>query len=244
MLAPMFRAVRRPLVAAGVVLLLAGCGPVGQPAPYDSTGIDELVIPTPSPDPDDFVDVVDNPWLAWEPGQRHGYPVMEAGRRIGRLVVRVSETPTDVDGVMATTVTEDLHRRGHEPRQRTGLYAQDTKGNVWQLAGEEGGDAWQAGRAGALAGLLMPAEPRSGDGWVSGEHDGAVTVLSVQGRSDLAGDGQEWSDALEVEWSPADDSNEARTERRWYASGVGLVRVEDLAAGYEATLPALPNSSE
>ena len=61
MLAPMPRAVRRPAgaaraVAAGLVILVAsGCGGIGQPAPYDSPGINGLVIPTPTPDPADFV---------------------------------------------------------------------------------------------------------------------------------------------------------------------------------------------
>ena len=71
MLAPMVRAVRRlagPAAAAVLAGALAGCAGIGQPAPYDSPGINGLVIPTPSADPDVFVEVVDNPWLALEPG--------------------------------------------------------------------------------------------------------------------------------------------------------------------------------
>ena len=42
-------------------LVLTGCGSASEPSP--PTGIDELVIPTPSIDPADFVDRVDSPWL-------------------------------------------------------------------------------------------------------------------------------------------------------------------------------------
>ena len=41
------------------------------------TGVDELVIPTPSPDPADFVAVVDNPWLPLEPGRTWTYDVTD-----------------------------------------------------------------------------------------------------------------------------------------------------------------------
>ena len=51
-------------------LLVSGCGAAGQANPTEigPQGVDELVIPTPNPDRDDFVDVVDNPWLPLEPG--------------------------------------------------------------------------------------------------------------------------------------------------------------------------------
>ena len=82
MLAPMVRAVRRlaGLATTGVLAgVLAGCAGVGQPAPYDSTGINGLVIPTPSPDADDFVGGVDNPWLPLEPQATWRYDVTELG---------------------------------------------------------------------------------------------------------------------------------------------------------------------
>lgn len=52
---------------AGVLLAvsLGGCSSFSDPS--DPTGVDLLTIPTPNPDPDDFVDVVDNPWFWLEP---------------------------------------------------------------------------------------------------------------------------------------------------------------------------------
>ena len=60
---------RRGPLSVGVVALvltLAGCGSVS--VDYEETGIDGLTVPTPTPDPEDFVGEVDNPWLPLEPG--------------------------------------------------------------------------------------------------------------------------------------------------------------------------------
>ena len=64
----------RPLLlalAAALPLLVAGCGSAPQKSP--PTGVDGLEIPTPSPDPDDFVQDIDNPYLPLRPGSRWVY---------------------------------------------------------------------------------------------------------------------------------------------------------------------------
>ncbi len=138
------------LVAAVCSALVTGCSTGSDPSP--STGVDELVVPTPSPDPADFVEGVDNPWFVLDDAAYAD----GAGTRVERVV---SDGP-DVGGVATTAVALDGH---------TDLYAQDAAGNVWWLArvGE-----WQAGTDGAQAGLVMPAQPRRGDGfrraWVEG----------------------------------------------------------------------------
>ena len=54
---------------------------IGQPAPYDSRASTGSSIPTPTPDPADFVDAIDNPWLPLAPGTTWRYEVTEdAGR--------------------------------------------------------------------------------------------------------------------------------------------------------------------
>src|SRR5688500_20278845 len=105
MLAPMtrgLRGVRRPraaaALAAGLVLGLAGCAGIGQPAPYDSPGINGLVIPTPTPAPADFVQGADNPWLPLEPETRWTYDTSESGRAPGSIVVDVLDGPAPVAG--------------------------------------------------------------------------------------------------------------------------------------------------
>src|SRR5688572_14362898 len=167
MLAPMPRPVRRPrtggrravaaLAAAVATLGLAGCAGIGQPAPYDSQGINGLVIPTPTPDPDDFVTGVDNPWLPLEPGSTWHYDVTEAGRSVGTIDVEVVDGATDIAGLSATAVRVTIDTpEGIDvlPGEVSRFYAQDEAGNVWLLGVEsEAGTSWRAGKGGAQAGL-------------------------------------------------------------------------------------------
>ncbi len=51
----------RPGAVLLVLAVLAGCG--SAPKEIDPTGVDGLVIPTPDPDPTDFVEGVDNRYL-------------------------------------------------------------------------------------------------------------------------------------------------------------------------------------
>ena len=74
------RSGRYVALVVGLVLGAGGCGAASPDSP--PSGIDELVIPTPSPDPADFVRGVDNPWLALEPGATWSYTV--TGARTGR----------------------------------------------------------------------------------------------------------------------------------------------------------------
>lgn len=193
---------------AGAGCLLAGCGSASPPSP--PAGVDGLVIPTPSPDPDDFVDGVDNAWLPLEQGRSWTYE--EVGDDRVRTV-RVTGT-REAAGVEATAV-----QTVEGGTTTTDLYAQDRDGNVWWL-GREG--VWEAGVDGARAGLAMPATPRVGDGFrtalAPGVTEQRATVASVTG---MAG-GYDDTVLLEVE----DDLRPGRVLEQAYAPGVGLVREE------------------
>jgi hypothetical protein len=227
MLAPMPASVpvRRLRVAAALVPLaaLAGCGGVGQPQAYDQPGINGLVIPTPSPDPGDFVDVVDNPWLPLEPGARWTYDVTRDGAPAGEVVVDVRDDPIPVGDLVATAVeTTTDTGDGGTPTVETRLYAQDEDGNVWLVGLESAGDSWRAGTDGAEAGLVMPAHLRIGDGWLTY----AVPALPEASRQV-----EELSDDM------VQVLDEAGTESRSvYEKGVGLVSTEDLDDGWTAVL--------
>ena len=151
--------------------VLTACGTASAPSP--PAGVDVLVIPTPSPDPADFVDRVDNPWFPLEPGTRRTYDVADsAGTHT--LVVTVEPGPT-VAGVPTTA------RVSRERGSRVvDWYAQDDRGDVWWF-GQEG--KWAAGTHGAEAGLAMAATPRVGDGYrtayAGGMAEDAAKVLSV-----------------------------------------------------------------
>lgn len=218
MLAPMPALVRR-LAAVLPLLALAGCAGLGQPAAYDQPGINGLVIPTPAPAPDDFVDVVDNPWLALEPGTTTQYEITAAA---GSYEVEVLADTTQIAGLAATGVRTITDIDG-EATDETRYYAQDVDGNVWLVGAEQdpfGGASWRAGEDGAEAGLAMPAQPRLGDGWVT------YTVPSVPEASRKVED-------LSSEMVQMLDEADTST-RSVYEKGVGLVGVEDLDAGWTA----------
>jgi hypothetical protein len=165
-----------------VALLVSGCGAAGQANPTEigPQGVDQLVIPTPSPDPDDFVDGVDNPWLPLAPGTVWTYDV--AGSAVQRLEVRVEEAHETVAGVSCVVVRRTgTDRDGAVVEEVVTYLAQDVEGNVW-LFGEDGDRAWRAGEDGAEAGLAMPALPRVGDGYLHQQAPNAAdrsTVLSL-----------------------------------------------------------------
>src|SRR5690606_28571766 len=74
---------------------LTGCGSASVSSP--PAGVDGLVIPTPSPDPADFVGAVDNAWFPLEPGTTWSYVVTDAAGE-HRMTVTVEAGP-DVAGV-------------------------------------------------------------------------------------------------------------------------------------------------
>ena len=210
-------------VAGALALGLSGCGGVGQPAPYDFPGINGLVIPTPSPDPDDFVDEVDNPWLALEPGAIRRYDVSRDGRPVGTIETEVAAGTTDVAGLVATAVRTVTDLDGEsDDTDVTRYYAQDLDGNVWLVGADADGASWRAGQDGGEAGLAMPAGHRVGDGWqayaVPALPEARVTVED-QSR--------------ELVQMRSQEEGESGT-RNLYEKGVGLVGVEDLDAGWQA----------
>jgi hypothetical protein len=205
---------RRRLLAGLLlaVLTLTGCGAASED--YDDVGIDELVIPTPSPDPDDYVGYVDNAWFPLEQGSTWTYDV-EADGQVGETTVTVVPSNLLLAGVKVTSVLTSTSLAGTPATETTDYYAQDRDGNVWWF-GRAG--VWDVTVAGAEAGLVMPADPRVGDGWrlalLEGVVEDRATVESVE-------DGQV---ILRVESDLTPDTVVQRT----YDDGVGLVRTFNL----------------
>lgn len=211
----MIRPMRRGRVSVGAllgVLVLAGCGSASPE--YEIAGIDELVIPTPSPDPEDFVGHVDNPWLPLEQGSEWTYDV-DDGVQAGRSTVTVEPSNLRLGGVAVTVVrTETLVGKGPATEQ-VDFYAQDRDGNVWWF-GRQG--EWDVEVEGAAAGLAMPADPRVGDGWrpalLEGVVEDRVTVESVADGAVV----------LRVE----SDLRPGAAVQQVYDEGVGLTRTFNL----------------
>lgn len=214
--------VRALLTVLGLVAALTSCGTASEPSP--PTGIDELTIPTPSPEPDDFVDVVDNPWFPLPPGSTWRYQVIGATDAT-ELLVTVAPGPV----VAGVTTTARVSRE--DGVVTTDWFAQDADGNVWWF-GRDG--EWQAGTAGAEAGLAMPADPRVGDGYRTAYAPGTVedvaTVRAVDASATVpAGT---FEGLLVLDTTSAPDTQRERTV--YVAEGLGPV--EETTLGRTARL--------
>jgi hypothetical protein len=195
-----------------VAVLAAGCGTASEPSP--PTGVDELVIPTPSVDPQDFVEGIDNPWLPLAAGAAWSYRV--TGTPSGSLTVTVRDQPETVAGVRATVV-DTRGPAGHS----TDFYGQDREGNVWWL-GRDG--VWRAGVDGAEAGLAMPRHPRTGDGWRR-----AYLAGVVEDQTEVTATDAEFTTAAGtfdglVQLVTSSPLTPDESSQDSYAHGVGLVR--------------------
>jgi hypothetical protein len=182
-------AARVAAVALGAGLL-GGCG--GSPAPLGPSGIDGLTIPTPRPDPADYVDRVDNRWFPLVTGTRWTYRLYTQTHR-DTVIATVLPGTRAVEGVATTAVRFAVRRStGGTTFAAVRWYAQDAAGNVWWFGQRVGRTfpidslatrSWRAGRRGAEAGLVMPAHPRVGDGFLNGSRPRVMerrsTVLSV-----------------------------------------------------------------
>jgi hypothetical protein len=204
----------RAAVAVALLAVLApalsACGTASAPSP--PAGVDELVVPTPTPDPADFVDGVDNPWFPLEPGSRQVYDVADAAGD-HTLVVTVEQGPT-VAGVPTTArVSRELGQRVVD------WYAQDDRGNVWWF-GSAG--TWRAGADGAEAGLVIAGTPRVGDGYrtayAAGVVEDTAKVLSVS------------DDVVDVEERSA--LRPGASSRLTYLRGTGLESEQTVAGAY------------
>ena len=198
-------------------LVVSSCGGVGQPATYDPTGIDGLVVPTPSPDPADFVDEVDSPWFPLQQRPVRRYVVEEDGRQVGTVTVEVAGRQ-QVAGLDATGLV--TRTRGVEDGAGTVTrwYAQDEAGNVWLVGEDDVRGGWRAGEGGAEAGLAMPAEPRVGDAWVTAQVPGTEPRSVLVEEPVTAETGRD-----EAVRTTEVDRDGTRTDNV-YAAGLGLVQ--------------------
>lgn len=224
------------------LVLVAGCG--SAPEPVGPTGVDGLRIPTPSPSPGDFVSGVTNPWLAWSPGTTWEYATSDRRGRPATYTVTIREATVPVASVATTAAEGTLVRDGTGDvlATDTTYAAQDRGGNVWLFGRDrrEGADdprTWRAGTGGASAGMIMPAAPRVGDGFVVGDLPGrSEERLSVL---DLAANPPEQvradTTALLLERRAPSESDDVA--REYYQRGTGLVaRDGNIGAGNDLTL--------
>jgi hypothetical protein len=155
------------IVAVGAAL--AGCGDGDEsagPAARDLPQANETV----DLDPANFTADIDNRYWPMPPGRRWTYrEIDEEGKKLEVVVTATSETTDIANGITARIVRDTVTEDGDLVEDTLDWYSQDERGNVWYMgektAEYENGKvattagSWEAGVDGALAGIIVPAEP-------------------------------------------------------------------------------------
>lgn len=183
---------------------------------------------------------IDNEWFPLKPGTQFVYEgsVSDDGRRIPhRVVFTVTDLTKVINGVRTVVLWDRDFTEGELVEEELAFHAQDNDGNVWNMEEypeeyEEGRfagapDVWITGSGDARAGVLMRTEPREE---TPGYWQGLALSIEFADRAKVLETGQEtcvpvdcYEDVLVIqEWDP---SEPGAFQHKYYASGVGNVRV-------------------
>jgi hypothetical protein len=209
--------------------------------------------PTPTPptriprtfDPKNFDDPVTdvNRWVPMVPGiqsVRRGF-VYVGGRRLPHIrVTTVTDVTKMVNGVRAVLVLDQDIDGGQLSEQAIDYLAEDVGGNVWYVGSYteayEGGlflnaeDAWLAGVNGAVPGLYLPANPKTGTPpyyqvQISAGEQSTAQVFKTGQRTCVPF--KCYTDVVVIQ--------EEGTENKYWAPGVGGILTEPLAGAAQET---------
>jgi hypothetical protein len=204
--------------------------------PRNPAPVDEAVPYHPVIDPADFSTTIDNPFLPWVPGTSFVY---EGGGE--HIEVTVTADTRAVMGVDTVVVRDTVTVKGKVTEDTFDWYAQDRAGNVWYFgeatisfeddpAGDPAG-SWEAGVDGAQPGIVMLADPRSGDVYRQEFLEGEAEDLALVRRHDGAIKVQAgaFKDLLVIEeWTPLEPNT---VEYKYYARGIGNVAERVVVGG-------------
>jgi hypothetical protein len=174
------------LIATFVAALAAGCGGGSSNAlPTDSEPV--LL------DPSDFTTDITNPYWPMAPGDRWIYRETDGQGGEQRVAVTVTDETKTIGGIEALVVHDVVSEDGELVEDTFDWYAQDADGNVWYL-GEDTAEyengklktregSWEHGVDGALAGIIVPAEPEPGlayrEEYYEGNAEDGAEVLAL-----------------------------------------------------------------
>lgn len=185
-----------------------------------------------------------NPYFPLQPGMVLRYRGTDGGEKF-RERVTITDKTRVIEGVKATVVHDVLRRNDGTLAEAThDWYADDNNGNVWYLGEatatydrsgkvESREGSWQAGVKGAVAGLIMPADPRPTDAyrqefWRGHAEDQAWIVDNDQTLQVPLGTFHRV--VRSYEWSRLEKGN---VSVKFYARGLGIVSEHDIAGGTE-----------
>lgn len=220
------------LVAAGAT---AGSSAADSPSRPDAAG---------RVDPALFTDPQPNKYFPLEPGTVSRLKGTDGGLRL-REAVRVTHRTKRIQGVDTTVVTDVVRRADGSLAERTeDWYSNDNSGNVWyfgertatydrsgNVESREG--SWRAGRDGAVAGFIMPADPRPTDAYRQEFYPGHAEDQAwlVQGDARVRTPmGRSRHVVRSFEWTRLEPGV---MSMKFYAPGLGIVLEKDVSGGQE-----------
>lgn len=195
-------------------------------------------------DPSAFGHPGTNPYFPLTPGTVTHLRGSDDGEHF-RERVAVTNRAKVILGVRATVLTDVLRRAdGRVAERTTDWYAADDAGNVWyfgeatatydaqgHLESREG--SWQAGRGGAVPGLIMPAHPKATDAYrqeyFRGHAEDQAWVVGRSARITVPA-GRFSGVVRTFEWSRLEPGV---VSVKFYAPGVGIVSERDVSGGNE-----------
>ena len=229
------------IAAAAVAALLTSSA--AAPSSPSSAQAASAAAPT-NPDPKLFRHPVQNPFYPLTPGLVTRLRGTD-GEDHFRQVVRITSRTKTIAGVSATVVRDVLHRTDGTLAEATDdWYAADSSGNVWyfgedtatydahgHLQSREG--SWEAGVDGAVAGLIMPANPHPSFAarmeFSKGVAEDQAWVVQRLASIVTPG-GREHGIVRTLEWGRLEPKV---ISQKFYARGLGIVEEKDLAGGDE-----------
>ena len=233
------------------LLLAAACGGDGDPGAQSPTAqtVDAPAEPASLPqgsepvelDPADFVAEIDNPYWPMTPGSTWVYRETDSEGAVQRVEVTVTDRTKTILGIAATVVHDVVTEDGELIEDTFDWYAQDTAGNVWYLGEEtkefENGKvsttegSWEAGVDGALAGIIVPADPRVGmtyrQEYYAGEAEDEGEILSLDEQAEVPF-GSFDNLLMTKDTTPLEPNI---LEHKFYAEGIGPILVLGLSGG-------------
>ena len=193
-------------------------------------------------DPADFTPDIDNPYWPMPPGTRWIYrEIDEEGNELKVVVTVTGETERIANGITARVVRDTVTEDGQLVEDTKDWYAQDAQGNIWYL-GEDTAEfenneitsregSWEAGIDGALAGVIIPADPAPGmryrQEYYAGEAEDNGEVLSTNELVEVPYG--KFRDALLTKDTVATEPDVQ--EYKLYAGDVGPVLVLGVSGG-------------
>jgi hypothetical protein len=189
-----------------------------------------------------FTTTVNNPYYPLVPGTKTYYrKTTAAGTE--NIVIEVTRRTRDIQGVKALVVHDSVRLNGELVEDTFDWYAQDNLGNVWYFGEDtreyENGKvssthgSWEHGKDGALAGIIMRAQPTLGDEYrqeyYAGEAEDQARVVSTNGTAKVASGS--YKDLVIT-----DDFTKLEpdlVENKYYARGIGVVLELDIQLGGE-----------